>query len=486
MSGRRAGRVFLVLGMAAALSAGCSRSKSRGAPSLPASDAVWFEEGVAEGAPETETELSSGGFGSVFLPAAVLVRDGTRWASKEAAPPPERPFDKLPVTLVISAGAEARKALSDPGTASALGDAAWLAARAAMNAGPRFGRVSGIHLDFPFAPQDALAYAAVLQALRAKLPRTTLLTWSLRFAPSQEQLPALRNVAGVADGAVAFVFGEGAAADPASTDGMGFPWLAGFAPAARGKVASAEGEEATLPERVLARLTDDARVEFANDMTFKEESASTFLLTPREALAVGDFRFQPEEKIRFRQPSLSDMIYRLGAGLAGRRHFRGRVVLVSGRREADRIFTVAALNDILLGHPLDPDLRVSIGAIRGGVTLAAENPTPHASLVSRLSNWVEVDLPGGDIVDVKPGGFDRYEVFGPQGEPVTLRRGVRLRFFETLVGPFEKIEPATILMRHPPADGCCAHRIHVASSTGAEVAREGNGTETTPRVPSAR
>ena len=190
----------------------------------------------------------------------------------------------------------------------------------------------------------------------------------------------------------------------------------------------------------------------------------------REALAVEDYRFQPEEKIRFRQPSLSDMIYRLGAGLAGRRHFRGRVVLVSGRRESDRIFTVAALNDILLGHPLDPDLRLSIGSIRGGVTVAAENPTPHASLVSRISNWVEVDLPGGEIVDVKPGGFDRYEVFGPEGTPVTLRRGVRLRFFETLVGPFEKIEPATILMRHPPADGCCAHRIHVASSTGAEVA----------------
>ncbi|MDQ2979877.1 MAG: hypothetical protein M3R62_11705, partial [Acidobacteriota bacterium] len=435
---------------------------------------------------ETETELASGGFGSVFLPAAVLVRDGTRWASKEAAPPPGRPFEKLPVTLVISVGEEARKALSDPGSASALGDAAWLAARAAMNAGPRFGRVRGIHLDATFAPQDALAYAAVLQALRAKLPRTTLLTWSLRFAPSQEQLPAIRNVAGVADGAVAFVFGEGAAADPSTTDQMGFPWLAAFAPAARGKGLAVEGEAATLPERVLARLTDDARVEFANDMTFKEESASTFLLTPREALAVGDFRFQPEEKIRFRQPSLSDMIYRLGAGLAGRRHFRGRVVLVSGRREADRIFTVAALNDILLGRPLNPDLRVSIGAIRGGVTLAAENPTPHASLVSRISNWVEVDLPGADIVDVKPGGFDRYEVFGPQGAPVTLRRGVRLRFFETLVGPREKIEPATILMRHPPADGCCAHRIHLASSTGAEVTREGSATETTPAGPGGR
>jgi hypothetical protein len=379
---------------------------------------------------------------------------------------------------VISAGEEARKALSDPGTASALGDAAWLAARAAINAGPRFGRVSGIHLDFPFAAQEALAYAAVLQALRAKLPRTTLLTWSLRFAPSPEQLPALRNVAGVADGAVAFVFGEGAAADPATTDQMGFPWLAGFAPAARGKAAAAEREEGTLPERVLARLTDDARVEFANDMTFKEESASTFLLTPREAVTVGDFRFQPEEKIRFRQPSLTDMVYRLGAGLAGRRHFRGRVVLVSGRREADRIFTIAAMNDIRL--------RVSIDAIRGGVTVAAENPTPHASPVSRISNWVEVDLPGADIVDVKPGGFDRYEVFGPQGAPVTLRRGVRLRFFETLVGPFEKIEPATILMRRPPADGCCAYRIHVASATGAEVTREGKGTETTPGVPAAR
>jgi hypothetical protein len=486
LSARRAGHVFLILAMAVAVSGGCSRSKSRGDPRLPASDSVWFEEGVAEGAPETETDLSSGGFGSVFLPAAVLVRDGTRWASKEAVPPPGRPFDKLPVTLVISAGEEARKALSDPGTASALGDAAWLAAKAAINAGPRFGRVRGIHLDVAFAPQDALAYAALLQAVRTKLPPTMLLTWSLRFAPSEEQLPALRNVAAVADGAVAFVFGEGAAADPAATDRMGFPWLAACAPAARGRSAAAEGEEGTLPERVLASLTDDARVEFANDMTFKEESASTFLLTPHEALAVGEFRFQPEEKIRFRQPSLSDMIYRLGAGLAGRPHFRGRVVLVSGRREADRIFTLAALNDILLGHPLDPDLRVSIGAVPGGVTVAAENPTPHASLVSRTSNWVEVDLPGADIVDVKPGGFDRYEVFGQQGEPVTLRRGVRLRFFETLVSPLEKIEPATILVRHPPGDGCCAHRIHVASSTGAEVTREGDVAVTAPGGPTAR
>jgi hypothetical protein len=77
-------------------------------------------------------------------------------------------------------------------------------------------------------------------------------------------------------------------------------------------------------------------------------------------------------------------------------------------------------------------------------------------------------------VDVKAGGFDRFEVFGVNGEAVTLGLATRIRFFETLVGPWEKIQPAQITLRRAPGRGCCAHRIHVLSSAGAEVSREGD------------
>jgi hypothetical protein len=251
------------------------------------------------------------------------------------------------------------------------------------------------------------------------------------------------------------------------------PWLAAFTPVARGRAISGDSS-VRYPESLLAHLTNDPRVEFAHDLSLKEESASAFLLTPHQPITVGPYSLRSGEALQFRQPSLSDMVYRFGADLAGRRFVRGRAVVVSGKTEADRIFTVAALNDILLGHSLNTDLQVTIQPGRASLSLAAENPTPHASLVSRTSNWAEVDLPPGGVVDVKAGGFDRFEVFGVNGEAVTLGLATRIRFFETLVGPWEKIQPAQITLRRAPGRGCCAHRIHVLSSAGAEVSREGD------------
>ncbi|HEY7575906.1 MAG TPA: hypothetical protein VIB08_12115, partial [Thermoanaerobaculia bacterium] len=94
----------------------------------------------------------------------------------------------------------------------------------------------------------------------------------------------------------------------------------------------------------------------------------------------------------------------------------------------------------------------------------------HASVVSRTANWVEVDLPGGQIRDIVPGGFDRYEVFDAEGRAVTPGRATRVRFFETLVAPREKIEGAAILLRGRPPAGCCRFRQHVLSASGTEVA----------------
>jgi len=465
----------IAAGVAAFSAAGCHSSRSGVPTRLAAGDAVWFEDGTADGAGTTEAGVAHGGFGSVFLTHTILTPDGERWIPKEIAPP-AHPFSKLAVTLVITAGEDARAALADPRKATALSDAVWLAAKAALRDGPRFGPLRGIHVDVPFASANAEAYGTLLNGLRTKLPKSLLLTWSLHFSPAETEHEALRKLADGADGIVSFVFGDEATADPAATDQLDRPWLAVYRPAARGRWLAGGSPDRRLPESVLAHLTNDPRVEFAHDLSLKEESASAFLLTPHEPLSAGGVAFHANDQVQFRQPSLSDMVYRFGADLNGRRFVRGRVVAVSGRTEADRIFTVAALNDILLGHPLNSDLRITIEPGRSAITVSAENPTPHASMVSRTSNWVEVDVPQGGISDVRAGGFDRFEVFGPDGGAVTLGRATRLRFFETLVGPFEKIEAARIVVRRPPAKGCCAHRIHVLSSAGAEVTREGDDT----------
>jgi hypothetical protein len=43
---------------------------------------------------------------------------------------------------------------------------------------------------------------------------------------------------------------------------------------------------------------------------------------------------------------------------------------------------------------------------------------------------VDIERPG--VRDIRPGGFDRYEVYADNGKPVSLGRARRVRFFETL------------------------------------------------------
>ena len=469
----RAGRAFFFLLSAVLVcAAGCGRRASQTAARLTPGDAVWLQDGTTEAPDAVEPAMARAGFASVFLPAATLTHAGGLWRATPAERPPA-PYRKLPVSLVFSAGADTHAALAGPDGAQALGDALWIAAKPVLRDAALYGRVRGVHLDVSFAAAESPAWATAVQAFRARLPRAMLLTWTLPFSPTEPEREALQKISASTDGAVAVVFGEGPAADPSAVDQLGTPWLAGYSPSARGRSTPAGGVERLLPESVLARLTDDPAVEFSHNLSLKEDSSSSFLLTPHQPVSVGDARFAPGERVIFRQPSVSDLVYRLGADLAGRRFVRGRVVLLAGRAEADRIFTLAALNDVFLGRPLGPDLRVGLETSRGSVSVSAENSTPNASVISRTSNWVEVDFPSGGISDVRAGGFDRFEVFGSDGRAVTLGRATRVRFFETLVGPGEKIAPARVVLRKPPKD-CCAHRIHLISAAGPEVAREGD------------
>ena len=148
---------------------------------------------------------------------------------------------------------------------------------------------------------------------------------------------------------------------------------------------------------------------------------------------------------------------------------RGRLIVLDGTSESERVLTLTGLSDILLGRPLLPDLRIAVTTDASGLRIAAENRSSHASVVSRTVNWVDVDVPSGHIRDVQLGGFDRYEVFDAEGRPVTPGRATRVRFHEILVGPQEKIEEAAILLYGRPAAGCCRYRQHTLSASGTEV-----------------
>jgi hypothetical protein len=131
------------------------------------------------------------------------------------------------------------------------------------------------------------------------------------------------------------------------------------------------------------------------------------------------------------------------------------------------------LTEITVGRSLSPNLRISIEGGPDSVSVAAQNLSPVPSILSRTTNWVEVDLERPGVRDIRPGGFDRYEVYADNGKPVSLGRARRVRFFETLVGPFERIAPAIIVTHRPAPSGCCPFRVHMQSAAGPEVTSQG-------------
>jgi hypothetical protein len=463
-------RALALLLLVPALGAGCARQKGAARHGLPTGDGVWFEDGTGAATEDLEGALLRAGISKVFLPAMRLSRQGSHWEARQL-PPPARPFSRVSVFLVIGGDAAVEEALGSREAVRPLGEALWAAVQGSLKDTQRYGPVTGVHLDFPCSARVAEGYETLVSGLRARMPRGLLLTLSLRFAPSAEERGQFKTLASACDGLVAFLFGEGNRAESQAVDALERDWWAGYAPSTRGVWKGGDEEtRGSVPEWVLARLLDDPGVEFLQDVSLQEESDQTFLLRPRVLVSLGEgLSFGPGDRIFFRQPLISDMIFHLRSDLSGRRFARGRVVALPGRADSERLFTLAALGDVLAGKPAQPVLHVSTETGKNLVTVSAENVSPHATAISRTSNWVEVLIPSGGIRDVQPGGFDRFELYGRGHHPLTMGLATTVRFYEILIGPHEKIEPARIVVRAAPPKECCETRFHFLGASGQET-----------------
>ncbi len=478
----RAGPLVPVLVLCAA--AACSRQARTPQPLPPLrGDAVWLADGIGPGDPGVEQALAKFHCAAVFLPARRILRTEAGWSGSEVAAP-LRPFSRIPVVLVISAESDPLEG-SPKERQKRFGAFLAKEIEAAVSRRPAFGPLRGVHLDIPFSDATAQAHAVALKEARSllshglsragqggpRLPRDVALTWSLRRPPPNEKKPreAVQALASRTDGFVAFVFGDDNGADPAFTDSLGKLWWAGYEPAGAGVVRRTSGESGPrVPDGALDPLTNDPRLELVQEVPWNEEKGWEFTLRATRSAVAGGLTLAAGDSVTFALPSLADMLARFGSDRARRRFARGRLVVFQGTSDAARLFPISALADALAGHRGAPDLQIWESPEGRQLRVGAENGNVHASLVSRVQNWVEVDLAPARVWDVEPGAFDRWEVYDGSGRPVSPGRASRVRLFETLVAPLERFAPARLQVRGTLPSPCCRTRTHVAPAAGGE------------------
>jgi hypothetical protein len=470
-------------GLAAAvlLTAACRKgpetSSAAGRPGgPPRGDALWFADPAGAVEAGIEERLKRLSAAAVFLPAGALALQGGRPAFVPVAPP-ERPVSASPVVLVVrcdpavSAALAAEAGLDPDAGASAL--AGGLLPLAA--AGSPFGRVAGVHLDFPFSAASAKKSGQLLAALKAKAPGVWV-SIAAPFSPASEDArEALWSLTNQADALVVPVFGLDAHGDAASVDLLGRPWWAAFGAATQGAIVPADGSGRTAgaAEKWLDPLTGNPRVDFENDLSVPDASFAAFHLIARGPVRLEGLSLENGDRVTYRVPALTELLFQLGSTMAGKKNALGRLLVFDGAEEAGRVLPVAALEDVILGRSLLPALVASVSpAGRGAIAVEAANRSPHASIASRTSNWVEVDLAPAHPGDVALGGFDRYAAYDAAGQSVTLGRATRIRLFETLVAPNETISPARIVLRGKPPVPCCRWRTQLIAASGSEEKSE--------------
>lgn len=471
MNRRRWCLVLLVAALAGACRKGSAPpAAAEAGRQPPKGDVIWLLDPAATGETGLEQQLARLGSAALFLPAGRVELENGRWALTPDAPP-AHPLGAVVLVLRPGEGLSFTGAGAPDGgaIAAAIGPALADAARAGAH-----GHVAGLHLDFSYDAAGAEHYASLVTGLRKAVPGV-FVSVSVRALPgTDDERKQAAPLFAAADALVAFVFGAGARVDPVAVDALRRPWWAAYDTRAQGLLTAANGDaRGSVPAGLLDVLSGNPRVEFENDLSANDASMTAFTLTIRGPVRAGGVTLSPGDRIAFRIPSVGEMLFQLGSNLAGKRFALGRAILFDGTSEAERVFSLAALEDVVLGRSLAPVLEGSVHpAGRNALTVDLVNRSHQATVVSREANWIEVDVAPARPAEVQLGGFDRYAVYDSAGRPVSPGRATRVRLFETLVAPMEAVTAARIVVRGSLPAGCCRFRVHATATNGPDIATD--------------
>jgi hypothetical protein len=455
---RRAGREAgwtVVLALLAA--GGCRARGGRDLRRIPSGIAIEFTDGAAAVPRELEARLLRIGVDGLFVPAVRLVADGNG-ARVEGIAPPEAPY-LAPVYLEAVGAGELAPYFAEKGRRA--GEVLWRALTAAAESG-RYGRVAGLHLALGI-PGEGEGFGKALAVLRRRMPDSWTLSTEIRAPLRGQAAGRWASWRRYLDFAVPWVFGRlgrpgggpPASADVGRLSRSAVPLLPGYAPQGWGAVEAAGRPDTWLPDSVVNELSENPRFDFSFGDVLGDPDENVYVFTATGASRGGPagVSWRVGDRVTFRERRTADFV----RALAASRSRRARIVRLESLADGRHLIGFAVLEDILLGRPVRPALSITRLGTTREASLVVLNASAECSELSRLHNWVEIRVEGGPVADVRPGGFDRYEIFDAAGRPADPARARRIRFYENFIAPGESITSGPIRLRAPARLYASAH-----------------------------
>jgi len=324
-------------------------------------------------------------------------------------------------------------------------------------------RIAGVHVAWRVR-DSADGHAAVLEALRRRLPARWTLSASVDTRLSEEARKRWRSIARKTDFLVANVFGRRPDVDPdgirlqASLEDLAdleVPVYAGAAPQGWGVVRTPGAPPgAVIPDGAVSELSRDRRFDFSFGDVLSDPDEDVYVFSARtESRLAGERTIAAGSTVAFRERRVSDLV----RALADAKAAPGKVIRLDALAGEDHLFRVKTLEDLLLGRDLRPALSFSLRRDGSGLVLVAFNATSTWSSLSRLNNWVDLRVDGARVLDLRPGQYDRFLFLDERGRPVTPARGRTVRLFQNFVGPGDTVATGPIRLSGAGAVFASAH-----------------------------
>ena len=311
----------------------------------------------------------------------------------------------------------------------------------ALRTGGPFGRVSGLHLDFPFTAASAKRAGALLDALRRAAARRAFSSRS----PPRSLLPRRRKrarpLAPLVDRADALVAPSSVSrrvSDPAAIDALRRPWWAAFGASPRAVLVRAGGG---APASAPGSASRDSLRRRPRRLRERPLGLRRQLLGVPPDGARSRARRGPDARGRATAspigvPALTEMLFQLGSTMSGKRFALGRAPRLRGRAETRP--ASSRWRRSRTSSSGAPSLRVLVRAFRpaGRNAVAVDARQPVAPRLDRVprrptgsrSTSRRRTRPTSRSADSTATRSTTATV-----SPVTPGRATRVRLFETLV-----------------------------------------------------